>query len=231
MVLEPNNNTAKKEEKVIHDMYLKKLRELQATQEIETKTESKATSNGVSKNPNNVAKQQADQVTRKKVTIEEVSEAPQKIEEKVTEPEITMKTSSNEHKIIKLSEIKEEKLSISQYIQLWNSLPHTARPHDYAVLLMKIPSSVLSQVITNKLEGHTLTGIIFAIDQYILNEGYNQKAFEILESLTKVDRFSIVSMFLGDGDRNVLGKIFSSLHVTGIKPNDLLKLKQMYKIV
>ena len=85
-------------------------------------------------------------------------------------------------------------------------------------------------MITNKLEGYTLTGIIAAVDQYIIKEGRYylsyvlalslslslslylslshtltelfHPAYNILHSVSKVPRFHLVLMFLKDDDKS-----------------------------
>ncbi|XP_011402495.1 PREDICTED: sperm-associated antigen 1-like [Amphimedon queenslandica] len=235
---EPDNGAAKKEEKLVYDLYLQELRKLQETPSSSSDTgglsgQSSKKSSGKKSKPAATpsatppaAKQPTSKSKRKKVTIDEVVE-PEVTEDKGDEREV------GEIKE-KLSDIKQVKLSLMEYRQLWNTTATSSAttPRQYAELLIRIPSDILPQVIGSKLEGFNLTGIVSAVEQYIMKECLYKVAYDVLLSLTTVPRFKMILMFLSETDKQCLRRIFSSLEGTGsYNYEQINKLRHSYSLL
>jgi hypothetical protein len=93
-----------------------------------------------------------------------------------------------------------------EFLQTWRSVRGSDRVAfaQYAHLLKQIKPESLPTILSNKLDGTMLTTILTTIVDYIVAEGDVEMGYELLLYLTKVPRFSVVSMFLGMADKNVI---------------------------
>lgn len=126
-----------------------------------------------------------------------------------------------------------EKATPYEFIQAWNSLKNVSELQPYADLLKQIPPKDLPQVISNKLDGGMLNQITKCVAEKFIKQGDLDLSYSILSHLTKVPRFSTISMFLTSAEKKDIQSVFSHLQQSAssqYSSEDLSRLKKDYGV-
>ncbi|XP_011063061.1 PREDICTED: uncharacterized protein LOC105151201 [Acromyrmex echinatior] len=152
-----------------------------------------------------------------------------------SEKESKTKTSTSNKIIINECKIENklgmdlQKLNIEspyEFLRLWQSLKDDVNLELHAKLLRYIAHEDMNKIIGNKLDAAMFSLILRCLDQQFCTPKDTELLANLLYSLSRLSRFSIISMFMDSGDKKALGNILRFLE----KENSpkVSQLRQIY---
>ncbi|KAG7190234.1 hypothetical protein KM043_006356 [Ampulex compressa] len=115
-----------------------------------------------------------------------------------------------------------------EFIRVWQSLKNHTDLKPHAQLLRALNYDDLNKVIGNKLDGEMLSLILRCLEQHFCTVQGAEFLTCFLKSLSQLNRFSIVSMFMSVEDKEAVTNIFRFLEEYG--STELSSLRQSYTI-
>ncbi|XP_011633359.1 RNA polymerase II-associated protein 3 [Pogonomyrmex barbatus] len=158
-----------------------------------------------------------------------------------SEKEGKNRTSGTSNKIIESNEGRKENINMKmdfqkldniespyEFLRLWQSLKDDVSLELHAKLLRCIASEDMNKIIGNKLDAAMFSLILRCLEQHFCALEDKELLASLLYSLSRLNRFSIVSMFMDLEDKKALGNILSFLE----KENSprISQLRQIYII-
>ncbi|KYN38071.1 Sperm-associated antigen 1 [Trachymyrmex septentrionalis] len=136
---------------------------------------------------------------------------------------------TNECQIKNKLEMDFQKLNIEspyEFLCLWQSLKDDVNLELHAKLLRCIAHEDMNKIIGNKLDAAMFSLILRCLDQQFCTPKDTELLTNLLYSLSRLSRFSIISMFMDSGDKKALGNILRFLE----KENSpkVSQLRQIY---
>ncbi|XP_018406730.1 PREDICTED: RNA polymerase II-associated protein 3 [Cyphomyrmex costatus] len=155
----------------------------------------------------------------------QTSEKKGKIKASTTNKIIIINECQTESKL----EMDLQKLNIEspyEFLRLWQSLKDDVNLELHAKLLRCIAHEDMNKIIGNKLDAAMFGLILRCLDQQFCTPKDTELLANLLYSLSRLNRFSIVSMFMDSGDKKALGNILRFLE----KENSpkMSQLRQIY---
>ncbi|GFW67106.1 sperm-associated antigen 1 [Trichonephila clavipes] len=87
-----------------------------------------------------------------------------------------------------------------EFLQVWLSNNCNTNSNNGAICLLNIQPQQLPQILTNKIDGPLLNGLLMAI-KAMANAGKMTEGFEYLKSLIKVPRIKVTTSFLSTKEK------------------------------
>ncbi|XP_011693944.1 PREDICTED: sperm-associated antigen 1 [Wasmannia auropunctata] len=178
----------------------------------------------------NKTKEGRDMMLNKKSSIDK--------NKKLISPEKEDKTkASTSNKIIANECQKEGKLQMDlqkldniespyEFLRLWQSLKDDVNLELHAKLLRCIAHEDMNKIIGNKLDAAMLSLILRCLDQQFCTPKDTELLASLLYSLSRLNRFSIISMFMDSGDKKALENILCFLEKEN--SSKVSQLRQIY---
>ncbi|GFS35071.1 sperm-associated antigen 1, partial [Trichonephila inaurata madagascariensis] len=99
-----------------------------------------------------------------------------------------------------INEILLKKVTPFEFLQVWLSNNSNINSNNGAICLLNIQPQQLPKILTNKIDGPLLNGLLMAI-KAIANAGKMTEGFEYLKSLIKVPRIKVTASFLSTKEK------------------------------
>ncbi|KYN17569.1 PREDICTED: RNA polymerase II-associated protein 3 [Trachymyrmex cornetzi] len=173
-------------------------------------------------------KEESDMLLNQKSSIDKNKKLTFEKEGK-TKASTSNKIITNECQIENKLEMDFQKLNIEspyEFLRLWQSLKDNVNLELHAKLLRCIAHEDMNKIIGNKLDAAMFSLVLRCLDQQFCTPKDTELLANLLYSLSRLSRFSIISMFMDSGDKKALGNILRFLE----KENSpkVSQLRQIY---
>lgn len=105
----------------------------------------------------------------------------------------------------------ERPLTPYEFGNLWSMISNKHGIEEYRALLNRINPKELPSLLSNKIDDHIICAVAKIAFENVTKNGDFQRAYDMMSSLTKAQRFSMAAMFLSSADKRCLQTTFDAL--------------------